>query len=52
MSVFLAQFGQYDDAITHLNKAAQLSPDKQQILMERFSQGTPTACAQIIALLR
>jgi tetratricopeptide (TPR) repeat protein len=34
MSVFLAQFGQYDESIEHLNKAAELSPNKQQILFQ------------------
>jgi tetratricopeptide (TPR) repeat protein len=33
-SVFMAQFGQYEGAITHLNKAAELSPQKQQILFQ------------------
>ncbi|HVU80090.1 MAG TPA: O-antigen ligase family protein [Candidatus Paceibacterota bacterium] len=30
--LFYAQFGQYDDALAHLNKAIDLSPGKQQIL--------------------
>jgi tetratricopeptide (TPR) repeat protein len=34
MSVFLAQFGQYDEAIQHLTKASALSPQKQQILFQ------------------
>jgi O-antigen ligase/tetratricopeptide (TPR) repeat protein len=34
MSVFLAQFGKYDDAITYLNQALTHSPDKQQILFQ------------------
>jgi O-antigen ligase/tetratricopeptide (TPR) repeat protein len=34
MSVFLLQFGQYNDAITELTRASQDSPDKQQILFQ------------------
>jgi tetratricopeptide (TPR) repeat protein/O-antigen ligase len=34
MSVFLTQFGQYDDAITYLNKALSDSPQKQQIMFQ------------------
>jgi tetratricopeptide (TPR) repeat protein len=34
MSVFLSQFGQYDESIQHLNKALALSPQKQQILFQ------------------
>ncbi|MBC7836221.1 O-antigen ligase family protein [Acetobacteraceae bacterium] len=34
MGLFLAQYGKYEDAITHLNKAIALSPDKQSILFQ------------------
>ena len=34
MSVFLAQFGRYDESIQHLIKASELSPKKQQILFQ------------------
>jgi tetratricopeptide (TPR) repeat protein len=34
MSVFLAQFGQYDDSLAHLKKAEEYSPQKQQILFQ------------------
>ena len=34
MSVFLLQFGQTDEALTHLKKASDLSPQKQQILFQ------------------
>lgn len=34
MSVFLAQFGQTDQALAHLQTASSLSPDKQQILFQ------------------
>ncbi len=34
MSVFLLQFGQAQEALTHLQKAAALSPQKQQILFQ------------------
>ncbi len=34
MSVFFLQFGQYDNAITHLKNASALSPDKQQVLFQ------------------
>ncbi|HWB33882.1 MAG TPA: O-antigen ligase family protein [Candidatus Paceibacterota bacterium] len=32
--IFLSQFGQYDQALAHLQEAAALSPDKQQILFQ------------------
>ncbi|HVZ76255.1 MAG TPA: O-antigen ligase family protein [Candidatus Paceibacterota bacterium] len=32
--IFLSQFGQYDQALAHLQHAAALSPDKQQILFQ------------------
>ena len=34
MSVFLLQFGQNDEALVHLKKASDLSPQKQQILFQ------------------
>lgn len=34
MSVFLSQFGQYDDAIKYLNQALAHSPQKQQLLFQ------------------
>lgn len=34
MSVFLAQFGQYDESLQHLTKASEFSPKKQQILFQ------------------
>ncbi|HVV39401.1 MAG TPA: O-antigen ligase family protein [Candidatus Paceibacterota bacterium] len=34
MSVFLLQFGQYNEALEHLKKAEAVSPDKQQILFQ------------------
>ncbi len=34
MGVFLTQYGKYDEAVEHLKKAAQLSPNKQSILFQ------------------
>ncbi|TSC69631.1 MAG: hypothetical protein G01um101456_62 [Parcubacteria group bacterium Gr01-1014_56] len=34
MSVFLAQFGQYDASLEHLTKSLEFSPKKQQILFQ------------------
>ncbi len=34
MSVFLAQFGQYDESLQHLIKSLEFSPQKQQILFQ------------------